>query len=355
VSVSAFGSLSDWGWNEYWAAQRESVAAHGEVGRVLWSSRGISRVAHGEGEFNVRALQGVEPATAGDWLLYDPQHAIVTARLPRRTSVSRKKAGKQWSEQVLAANVDLLFLVAGLDGDFNLRRLERYLVMARQSGAAAVIVLNKCDACDDPLAALQSVERVTGGSEPVVLMSALDRGSVMQLHRYMEPGQTAVVLGSSGAGKSTILNALRDERQLQRTQPVREHDSRGRHTTVQRHLFRLPQGWMLIDTPGLRELEPWAGTEALEQAFPDIGEYAAHCRYRDCAHDGEPGCAVAEAIAEGRLDAERLGSLRKLRAELRHLETLQGVRAAQAERRRWRAIHRAAREIYKHGKHGGHG
>jgi ribosome biogenesis GTPase len=166
------------------------------------------------------------------------------------------------------------------------------------------------------------------------------------LHRYVEPGQTAVLLGSSGAGKSTILNRLL-QAEVQRAQPVRERDSRGRHTTTGRQMFLLSQGWLLIDTPGLRELEPWAGAEAASAVFGDIEELARQCRFRDCLHRGEPGCAVARAIEEGVLDMARLGNFQKLRAGAERLERMQDIHAAQAEKRKWKQIHKAMRNYSK--------
>jgi ribosome biogenesis GTPase len=323
-------SLEAWGWNEYFDA-RLSAKWCGKPARVVFASRGVCRLS--EDDRAIAAPPGMEPV-AGDWVVYDPTAARVMELLERRTRISRKAAGAPLREQVLAANVDVLFIVAGLDGDYNLRRLERYLVMARQSGTAPVIVLNKSDLCEDALARLGEVDRLTVGVDPVVLVSALDAGSLMQLHRFIEPGQTGVLVGSSGAGKSTIVNALLGE-EAQRTCGVRADDSRGRHTTVGRHLFRLPAGWLLIDTPGLRELSPWAPAEAVAQVFEDIEQAAAHCRFRDCRHQGEPGCAVAEAVARGQLDGGRVENYQKLTNEVTELE----------RKRRWKIIHKAVRNM----------
>jgi ribosome biogenesis GTPase len=195
-----------------------------------------------------------------------------------------------------------------LDGDFNLRRLERYLVVAEESGANPVVILNKSDLCDDLVPRLNEIDRVT--QSPVIVMSAIDQGSVSQLGRYIEPGQTGALLGSSGVGKSTIINALLGEA-WQAVKEVRESDSKGRHTTTHREMFRLSQGWILIDMPGMRELEPWSTAESVSSAFADIEALASECQFRDCHHKSEPGCAVIGAI-----DADRLASYHKLSAEL---------------------------------------
>lgn len=338
-------SLALWGWNEYFAEAFVADGMGGEPARVVSESSGKYHLACSGGEVSasLKGSVGERPVT-GDWVAYDAAAGTIRGLLPRRTKVSRKKAGRAAVEQVLAANVDVLFLVTALDGDFNIRRLERYLILAHESGASPVVVLNKCDLAADPIARLRELDAVTGGLVPALLLSALDEVSVAQLHRHMEPGQTAALLGSSGVGKSTIVNRLL-RRERQATREVRAGDSRGRHTTSTRELFPLDAGWLLIDTPGLRELAPWASPEAVAAAFPELQELAAQCRFRDCGHQGEPGCAVALAVEAGRLSASRLESFRKLQGELRRLERMQDARAAQEEKRRWKQIHRALRRM----------
>jgi ribosome biogenesis GTPase / thiamine phosphate phosphatase len=266
--------------------------------------------------------------------------------LPRRSAfvrsaadATRRTAGNLVDEQVLAANVDVAFLVAGLDHDFNLRRLERYLAVAWSSGVRPVIVLNKADVAldlDDRLLAVESVAPAV----PIVVLSALTGDHLTDLGPYLTPGQTAVVLGSSGVGKSTLVNALLGE-QRQATASVREDDSRGRHTTTHRELFELPGGALLIDTPGIRALEVAGADVGVDTAFDDIADLALGCRFSDCRHEGEPGCAVRAALEDGRLSADRLASHRKLERELAHAERKVDARARAAEAKRWKSIHKA--------------
>jgi ribosome biogenesis GTPase len=311
--------------------------------RVIWENRGFCRVATNAGEVLLKVpSHWVDRPVTGDWVMLDDQGEFAEL-CPRQNTLSRKRAGRESLEQVLAANIDVAMLVAGLDGDFNIRRLERYLVLAEHCKAAPVVVLNKSDLCENPLAAVAEVDAITRGVVPVALISALNGDSVHALHRYVEPGQTAVLLGSSGAGKSTIVNALLGTA-IQPTFEVRKGDARGRHTTTSRHLFGLEAGWFLIDTPGIRELEPWAGPESAVVVFDDIAEVARNCRFGDCSHHEEPDCAVNAAISAGTLDPSRLESFRKITGELRHLEVKQDVRAALEQKRRWRNVHKAMRK-----------
>jgi ribosome biogenesis GTPase len=268
------------------------------------------------------------------------------AVLPRRSAfvrsaadANRRTAGHLVDEQVIASNIDVAFLVAGLDGDFNLRRLERYLAVAWSSGVAPVIVLNKADIAHDPEGRLVAVGAIAPGV-PIVVLSALTGDHLADLGAHLVPGHTSVVLGSSGVGKSTLVNALLGE-QRQATADVRADDSRGRHTTTHRELFALPGGALLIDTPGIRSLEVAGADEGVDTAFDDIAELAAGCRFSDCRHESEPGCAIRRALDAGTLGSARIESYRKLERELAHVERKGDPRAQAAERRRWRTIHKA--------------
>lgn len=291
-----------------------------------------------------------ERPAVGDWVavqLFDDQ-AILHAVLPRFGAFSRKTPGQTTREQVLAANVDVAFLLSGLDHDFNLRRIERYLVQTASSGATPVLLLNKADACPDVPERVAAVQKIAPGV-PVWPISAAAGTGLDQLDAYLQPGQTAVFLGSSGVGKSTLLNRLLGVEQ-QATGAVRADDSRGRHTTTHRELFLLPTGGLVIDTPGLRELQLWANPDDLGTAFPDIEALATGCRFTDCTHTVEPGCAVLAAVEAGSLDEKRLASYQKLRRELAYLERRQGEAAPYAERQRQRAQGRLYKSIQQNNR-----
>lgn len=290
----------------------------------------------------------------GDWVaarVVAPGQAIVEAVLPRRTLFARRAPGRREDRQPIAANIDVVFLVCGLDGNFNMRRLERYLTLAVESGAAAVVVLNKSDLCDDLPARMAETLGVAGEC-PVVPVNTREPEGIAPLRAFLGPRRTVALLGSSGVGKSSIVNCLTGE-ELLRTAEVRESDSRGRHTTTHRELIMLPGGGALIDTPGMRELQLWAGEDALHQVFDEVTALAAECRFGDCSHMGEAGCAVQEALRTGRLAPDRWESYVKLRKEVRRHESMADPLKAHEEKRKLRAMHKACREIYKTRKHRG--
>ncbi len=271
--------------------------------------------------------------------------SVIEEVLPRRTVFLRKAPGNPAEAQVIAANIDTVFVVTGLDGDFNPRRLERYFATARASGAQCAILLNKADLCDDLDARVQEIRAIAPGAD-VVPISALRGEGLDALRAYLIPGETVAFVGSSGAGKSTLINRLLGrERQL--TGAVREDDSRGRHTTTHRELLETPSGALLIDTPGLRQLQPWAGEEDVDGAFPEIEELAQQCRYRDCVHGGEEGCAVQAAIDDGSLDFDRFSNYQKMRKEAAYLERQLDVRAQLDLKAKWKKIHKAMRNADK--------
>lgn len=280
----------------------------------------------------------------GDWVnvRVTGDFALIESVEERRTAFVRKAAGRSHSGQCIAANVDAVFIVCGLDGDFSARRLERYLVLVRESGAHPVVVLNKTDVCPDVPGAVANT-RLIAGDAAVVAISA--RQSVDTLRKWLQADTTTALLGSSGAGKSTIANALSGTDLA--TQDVRAHDSRGRHTTTGRMLLQLPSGAWLMDTPGMRELGLLASDESVEQIFPEIAALASECRFADCEHLSEPGCVVREALQDGRLDQERWKSYTKLQREARHNRVQEEASARQAEKQRWKTIHKAQKQMYK--------
>ncbi|MDR6990469.1 ribosome small subunit-dependent GTPase A [Luteimonas sp. 3794] len=253
-------------------------------------------------------------AAVGDWVLVEDGKRIV-AMLPRRSAIKRAAAGEHYKQQLIAANIDTVLVVCGLDADFNPRRIERYLLLV-QGGGTPVIVLTKADKPEaDIAAAVAALTEIAGLGVAVVPVNARDPGSAAVLHRWLGPGMTAVLVGSSGAGKSTLTNSLLGTERM-KTAAVRETDDRGRHTTTHRALIPLPSGACLIDTPGMRELKPTGEEDLSGGGFADVEAIAAQCRFRDCTHGDEPGCAVWEAVDAGTLDPGRLGSYLKLRDEL---------------------------------------
>jgi ribosome biogenesis GTPase len=335
-------TLQDLGWTPRFAQAFEDYRAEGvSAARVCLEHTHIYRVIAPEGESLARvsgrlrheATARADFPAVGDWVVVeaapgggDARDVVrIRAVLPRATHFSRRAAGSPTEEQVVAANIDVVFLVSGLDHDFNPRRIERYLVTAWESGAAPVIVLNKADLVDDPAACVADIAGLAAGV-PVHAVSAKRPASMAALRDHLGAGRTAALLGSSGVGKSSIANALIGE-ELMRTREVRESDSRGRHTTAGRQLVLLPGGGILIDTPGMREIQLWETGEAVAGAFADVESIGEGCRFRDCRHSSEPGCAVVAAVGSGLLPEARLESYRKLQGEQAFLATQQDERA----------------------------
>jgi ribosome biogenesis GTPase len=346
-------NIASFGWGDALADEFQPHADAGlRPGRVAIQHRGAYVLLTEDGEVwaGIRGrLRHAADSTAdlpavGDWVAYDhaegAERAAVHAILPRRSAFRRKQAGFETAEQVVAANVDVLFLVSSLNQDLNVRRIERYMTLAWESGADPVLVLTKADLCTDVGAAVALVETVTFGV-PVHVTSALTGEGIDGVRAHLEGGRTGAAVGSSGVGKSTLVNHLCGEERLV-TREIRD-DGRGRHTTTHRELIVLPGTGCVIDTPGMRELQLWDSEEGLERAFEDVESLIADCRFSDCAHDTEPGCAVRSALADGRLESERFESYRKLQRELHWLEIRHDARARSEERKRWRAINKEAR------------
>ena len=339
--------LDSLGWDAAFAAAFDQLQADNLLpARVAAQHRGEYVLFAEEGELRARAagrmfhdheVGGPLPAV-GDWVGVTPP-ATITAILERRSAFIRKTAGKDSTEQVLAANVDTAFLLAGLDDDFSLRRLERYITSAWERGAAPIVVLTKADLCPDVADAVLAVESVAIGV-PVHPISNVSGEGLYALERYVQPGRTVVLLGSSGVGKSPLLNRLAGE-EVMRTRAVAA-DGTGRHTTTHRELFQLPGGGLVVDTPGLRELQFWEGD--VSAAFEDIEALGTTCRFRDCAHASEPGCAVLEAVDNGSLELDRLRSWRKLQRELEMIAARTDHRLRIARKKRWKEVASVARQ-----------
>lgn len=321
------------GWNNDFAENFASYKKLGyEVARVTSQHKNIYRligkqgelVAQVSGKLHYQADQVADFPAVGDWVVIscaNENTAVIHAILPRQTKFSRKIAGKTTQEQIVAANINTVFIVNALNKDFNLRRIERYLTLVWESGANPVIVLSKSDLCQELQQRIYEVESIAFGV-PVHAISALNKQGLEKLAQYFSNGNTVALLGSSGVGKSTLVNEILGT-ELLKVNEVREGDDRGRHTTTHRELFVLPQGGIIIDTPGMRELQLWGSAEGAASTFEDIEDYARQCYFSDCQHESEPKCAVRKALAEGLIDPARYESYLKQQKELAYLSDRQ--------------------------------
>ena len=348
--------LKDLGWDDGWSSAFAPFAADQLVpGRVAIEFNYIYRVFAESGEVQTQHAgrlrhQAETLSAVGDWVAVRPTPGeaagTIEAILPRRSKFSRKVAGELTEEQIVAANIDTVFLVMGLDGDYNPRRLERYLILAYESGARPVVILNKSDVAEHLAEDMDEIRALAVGI-PVHAISAKEKDGIDVITGYLGPGRTGALLGSSGVGKSTLVNALLGEEKF-KTKDVRAHDSRGRHTTRHRNLILLPEGrGLLVDTPGMRELQLWSQGEGARETFEDILELAQGCHFTDCRHQNEPRCAVKQAVEEGSLAADRLEGFLKLQDELKSLEARKDVRAQIDAKRKIKSVSQSLKKLYK--------
>jgi ribosome biogenesis GTPase len=349
------------GWDKYFQSQLDSQNLQTVIpGRVfrrspagqydVYTNKGVLTVRV-PGRIKNQVLTGAELPGIGDWVLVKPLKIgnVIVKILERKNQISRKAAGKELKEQLIAANIDIMFLVMGLDHDFNLRRLERFIFMVTASQAKPVVILNKIDMVNDLIEKLEKVRVLVGDEIDIHTISALNKSGIDTIRQYMKTGITIVLVGSSGVGKSTIINALLGEPK-QKTAEVRKKDSKGRHITTSRELFIIPGGGVIIDNPGIRELQLWGDPSSLKVTFKEIDELSVNCRFRDCAHLNEPGCAVIKALKSGTLSEERFNNYLKMRKELAYLSRKMEMSSEAAEKLKWKGLVKNAKHYRKYKK-----
>ena len=354
-------NLLSLGWNDFFNESFMKVDnSEFKCGRIAVENRTnyILFTEYGEvlgevsGKFLFEAEKQSELPKVGDWVVVSlfnkNELAVIHDILPRKTRISRKSADRKIDEQVIATNIDMVFIVQALDDNFNINRLERYLAVVYQGGAIPVVVLNKTDLCNDVEEKINLVKERTG-IEELITVSALNKEGLDEIKNFILPGSTIAFIGSSGVGKSTLINALLGYDRFT-TKEVREQDSRGRHTTTRREMVILPSGGILIDTPGMRELGLWNADEGLSQTFSEFSEFAEQCKYADCTHVHEAGCAVLDALSRDEISKERYENYIKLLKEMKYLESKQNISAQIEEKRKWKSIHKELKNFNKKNK-----
>ena len=343
-------SLSEFGWTPFFQSQLTDSTR--TPARIL-SHLGDRLLVHDGQQELTAMLRGSlrnhrnYPLAVGDFVLLEKPHSEWTVEdiLDRRTSISRKRAGTQAGAQVLAANIDHVLIVTSLNEDFSLRRIERFLTLVWESGATPIIILTKADLVTDRAPFIEPVESRAMGF-PVICLSNKTGEGLDELRTLLHPNETIVMIGSSGVGKSTLINTIARQ-DLRKTGEIREADGTGRHVTTDRHLLRLPSGVLVIDTPGLREVQVWADRESVDTTFSEILELASHCRFSDCSHGPEPGCAITAAVAAGEIDPARLASYLQIRDEAEHLKRQVDPTEARSHKSKMKSLMKSQKQHYK--------
>ncbi|MCK5520373.1 MAG: ribosome small subunit-dependent GTPase A [Candidatus Marinimicrobia bacterium] len=350
--------LIDLGWNSFFENNFKEYKNQGYSAMRISRGNRNKLIAYNEngkysceitGKFRFENDRKSKFPTVGDWVIVslvpNEKKAKILAILPRKSLFSRKVTGVITEEQPVAANIDIIFIITGLDLNYNLRRIERYLSLAWESGAQPVLLLNKSDLCPEAEERKREVESIAAGVD-VYTLNAYNQKDLDKLNKYIKKEQTLAFLGSSGVGKSTIINSLLGTDYL-KTNEVNEFGSRGRHTTSFSELIFLPNGGMVIDTPGMREIQVWGEETAMKQVFEDIDELSANCRFKDCSHEKEPGCAVQEAITNGSLEKKRFDNYLKLKNEFAYIQDRKTMKANAIEKSRWKDISKYTKKIKK--------
>lgn len=351
-------NLIKYGWNDYFEAQFAEFSSDSLLpARVSLEHRNYYELYTELGELTAEksgklfyiSESSTDLPAVGDWVVIKPiekeKKAVITAVLPRRSKFSRKKAGITTEEQIVAANVDCVFVMSSLNQDLNLRRIDRYLTLAWDNNIKPVIILSKADLCPEMYERLVEVENYFPATETHVI-SAIKGAGVEELNKYFEGNSTVACLGSSGVGKSTLINMLLNQQKMHVSE-IGHYKDKGKHITTHRELVLVPGGGLIIDTPGMREIQIWEGGEGLSELFDDIEAIALECKFTDCRHESEPGCAIKEAIRRGKITRERFKSYKKLLGEINYFERKQNVKAQLAEKKKWKKISVEAKKISK--------